>query len=236
VSDEARPADEVDGIADVADELEELDQELEERPPVPERGRPISYEQFGVEWVRRILGKDRVVRMINEILGETIQLGPIGAGPGRQFATVSVLGTYRECKGEEIAGDVLTYKVFLPISVVFDLDMRVDRQRFNADVVVPLVLSVHAEHPLRIRIDIAVPRPEDVALTLQAGTRRGAVLQKLAGIETELRRFLVKVVQVELAKPYVERATHLDIAALVDDAWEELTRPILPQGPEDRRA
>ncbi|GAA3820102.1 hypothetical protein [Nocardioides panacisoli] len=213
-----------------------IGEEIDVPAPMPEPVRAITYEQFGVEWVRRVLGKDRVVRMINEILGETIQLGPIGAGPGRQFATVSVLGTFRECKGEEIHGDVLTYKVFLPISVVFDVDMKVDRHRFNADVVVPLVLRVHAEHPLRIRIDIAVPQPEDVALNLQADTRRAAVLQKIAGMESELRRFLVKVVQVELAKPYVQRATHLDIAELVDNAWGELTRPILPQGPEDRQA
>lgn len=219
-----------------ADEIVALADELAEDPAAPEPARPISYEQFGVEWVRRILGKDRIVRMMSEILGDTIQLGPIGAGPGRQLATVSVLGTFRACKGEEIEGNVLTYQVFLPISVVFDLDMRVDRHRFNADVVVPLILSVHAEHPLRIRIDIAVPQPEDVALHLQADTRRGAVLQKLAGIESELRRFLVKVVQVELAKPYVQRATHIDIEALVDNAWGELTRPILPQGPEDRQA
>lgn len=196
----------------------------------------ISYEAFGVEYIRRVLHKERVLRLVNEVLGETIELGPIGAGPGRSFATVSVVGTYRPAKGEEIPGDLLTYRVFLPISVVFDLDMRVDRLRFNADVVVPLTMSVHIDAPLTIRIDIAVPGEDEIALNLQTPTRRGTVLQKLAGLESELKRFLIKVVRTELAKPYVRRATHLDMEELINGAWPQLAASFLPASPEDRKA
>ncbi|HWJ80865.1 MAG TPA: hypothetical protein VNS55_01405 [Nocardioides sp.] len=196
----------------------------------------ISYEQFGVAYIRRILHKDRILRMVNEVLGEQIVLGPIGAGPGRSFARVSVVGTFRETKGEEIPGDVLTYRVYLPISVVFDLDMKVDSHRYNADVVLPLTLAVHTEAPLVIRIDISVPPEDEIALTLQTPTRRGTMLQKLAGLEAELRRFMVKVVRTELAKPYVQRATRLDMEQLVDGSWHELAAQFLPRGPEDRLA
>ncbi|MDZ5619440.1 hypothetical protein SFC88_01305 [Nocardioides sp. HM23] len=201
-----------------------------EDEPAPE----ISYEQFGAAYIRQVLHKDRILKMVNDVLGPTIELGPIGAGPGRKAAMVSVLGTFRETKGEEIPGDLLSYRVFLPISVVFDVDLRVDKHRFTADVVVPLTLTVHTAAPLRVRIDITVPGEDEVALTLQADTRRGAVLQKVAGLESELRRFLVKVVRTELAKPYVRRATDFDMAALIDDAWPGIAAVILPRGPEDR--
>jgi hypothetical protein len=203
-----------------------------EDEPAPE----ISYEQFGAAYIRRVLHKERILTMVNELLGPQIQLGPIGAGPGRKAATVSALGTFRECKGEEIPGDLLSYRVFLPISVVFDVDLRVDKHRFTADVVVPIILTVHTVAPLRVRIDITVPSDDEVALTLQSDTRRGAVLQKLAGLESELRRFLVKVVRTELAKPYVRRATDFDMAALIDEAWPGIAAVILPRGPEDRLA
>ena len=196
----------------------------------------ISYETFGVEYIRRVLHKDRILRLVNEVLGETIELGPIGAGPGRSFATVSVVGTYRPTKGEEIPGEVLTYRVFLPIGVVFDLDMRVDRLRFDADVVVPLTMSVHIEPPLVVRIDIDVPGEDEIALDLHTPTRRGTVLQKLAGLEAELKRFLIRVVRTELAKPYVQRATHLDMEQLIDGAWPQIAASFLPTGPEDRRS
>jgi hypothetical protein len=203
-----------------------------EGEPAPE----INYEQFGSAYIRRVLHKDRVLSMINDVLGPTIELGPIGAGPGRKAATVNVVGAFGATTGEEISGDLLAYRVFLPISVVFDIDMRVDKHRFVADVVVPLTLTVHTVAPLRVRIDITVPGADEVDLKLQAGTRRGAVLQKLAGLEAELRRFLVKVVRTELAKPYVRRATDFDMAALIDDAWPAIAAVILPRGPEDRLA
>lgn len=194
----------------------------------------ISYEQFGAAYIRRVLHKQRILSMINDVLGPTIELGPIGAGPGRKAATVSVLGTFGPTTGEEIPGDLLAYRVFLPISVAFDIDLRVDKHRFVADVVVPLTLTIHTIAPLRVRIDITVPGQDEVDLNLQADTRRGAVLQKVAGLEAELRRFLVKVVRTELAKPYVRRATDFDMAALIDDAWSGIAAVILPRGPEDR--
>jgi hypothetical protein len=194
----------------------------------------ISYEQFGGEYIRRILHKERILSMVNELLGPEIRLGPIGAGPGRKAATISAVGTFRPCKGEELPGGLLTYRVFLPISVDFDVDLRVDKHHFTADVVVPITLTVHTVSPLRVRIDITVPGDEEVALTLQSDTRRGAVLQKVARLEPELRRFLVKVVRTELAKPYVRRATDFDMAALIDEAWPGISAVILPRGPEDR--
>jgi len=194
----------------------------------------INYEQFGAAYIRRVLHKDRILSLVNAVLGPTIELGPIGAGPGRKAATVSVVGTYGETTGEEIPGDLLAYRVFLPIDVVFDIDLRVDKHRFAAGVVVPLTLTIHTVAPLRVRIDITVPSEDEVQLNLQADSRRGAVLQKVAGLEAELRRFLIKVVRTELAKPYVRRATDFDMAALIDEAWPAIANVILPRGPEDR--
>jgi hypothetical protein len=198
--------------------------------PAPE----INYEQFGAAYIRRVLHKDRILSLVNDVLGPTIELGPIGAGPGRKAATVSVVGTYGEATGEEIPGDLLSYRVFLPIEVAFDINVRVDKHRFTAEVVVPLTLSVHTIAPLRVRIDITVPSEDEVLLNLQADSRRGAVLQKVARLEAELRRFLVKVVRTELAKPYVRRATDFDMAALIDEAWPAIASVILPRSPEDR--
>lgn len=200
------------------------------REPAPE----ISYEEFGSSYIRGVLHLERVLSMVNDVLGPTLELGPIGAGPGRRAATVSVVATFGQTTGEELPGDLLAYRVLLPISVAFDIDLRVDKHRFEADVVVPLTLTIHTIAPLRVRIDITVPSEDEVELDLQASSRRGAMLQKFAGLEAELRRFLVKVVRTELAKPYVRRATDFDMAALIDEAWTGIAAVILPRGPEDR--
>jgi hypothetical protein len=192
-----------------------------------------AYERFGNEFIRRVLHKDRILWTIDRLLGDRIELGPIGAGPGRTF-TVSVVGRFQPTKGEEIPGELLTYRVHLPIHVVFDLDLKMDKHRFNADVVVPLTLTVHADPPLLLRWEIDLPEEDDVHLSLSAETRRGSVLQKVAGIESELRRFLLRVVRTELDKPYVRRATNIDMERLLEQTWPEIATTFLPAGPEDR--
>ena len=228
-------ADELSGYAGIDAESASAPVALGGTPEAREHEEEISYERFGDEYIRRVLHKDRVVAMVGDVLGPEIRLGPIGAGPGRKAATISAVGTFRPGKGEELPGDLLSYRVFLPISVVFDVDLRLDKHRFTADVVVPIILTVHTVAPLRIRIDITVPHEDEVALTLQSDTRRGAVLQKVARLEPELKRFLVKVVRTELAKPYVRRATDFDMAELIDRAWDGIAAVILPRGPEDRQ-
>ncbi len=195
-----------------------------------------SYETFGVSWVRRVLHKERILRTIDQVLGDQIALGPIGAGPGRAFASVSFVGRFQPTTGEEVPGELLTYAIDLPISVVFQLDLPLDKLTFNAEVVIPLVLVVHTEAPLKLRLELLTPTEEQIGLELKTDTRRGAMLRKLAGLDSELRRFVLKVIDTELAKPYVQRATHLDMEQLIDHAWPMLTEQFLPQGPEDRQA
>jgi hypothetical protein len=43
--------------------------------------------------------------------------------------------------------------------------------------------------------------------------RRSVLLQRVAGLDDELRRFLVKVVARELEKPHVQRATRIDMVS-----------------------
>lgn len=212
------------------------DADLDEDPSdelIP--GESITYDQFGHLFIRRILHKDRILRTVDQVMGPTIKLGPIGAGPGRGFASISVDGQFKPCKGEEIPGELLAYRIWLPIAVDFELDLRMDKHTFHADVVVPLTLTVHVEAPVRFRWEIGVPGPDEVSISLNTATRRGAMLQKIAGMEGELRRFLIKVVRTELSKPYVQKATNLDMEDLLDRTWDDITLHFLPQGPEDRQ-
>lgn len=203
--------------------------------PRPGTSGPASYERFGVQWVRRVLHKERILRTVDAVLGDQISLGPIGAGPGRAFASVSFTGTFGPTSGEEVPAELLTYAIDLPISVVFQLDLPLDKLNFNAEVVIPLVLVVHTEDPLKLRLEIRTPTEDQIGLELKTDTRRGAILRRMTGLDSELRRFVLKVIDTELAKPYVKRATYLDMEELIDHAWPMLSEQFLPQGPEDRR-
>lgn len=205
--------------------------------PASQGGEPISYAQFGDNWIRRVLNLERVLRTVEDVLGDRIELGPIGAGPGRAFASVSILGKYRPTSGHEVLGEeLLTYAIDLPISVEFDLELPLDKLRFNAEVVVPLVLVVHTESLVRLRMELRRPTEDQIQLQLQTDTRRGTMLQKVANLDAELRRFLLRVLDIELSKPYVQRAMNLDMEELIDAAWPAISANFLPQGREDRKA
>lgn len=202
---------------------------------LPESG-PTTYEQFGVAWIHRVLHKERILRTIDELLGDRIELGPIGAGPGRAFASVSVVGRFRPTTGAEVPGRLLTYAIDLPISVVFDLALPLDKLTFNAEVLVPLTLVIHTEAPLKLRMELRTPTEDQIGLELKTDTRRGTMLRKIAGLDAELRRFLLKVLDTELSKPYIRKALYLDMEELIQEAWPAFTAQFMPTGPEDRRA
>ena len=195
-----------------------------ELPVEPE----MTYAEFGENFMRMVLHRQRVLASIDRVLGEKIELGPIGAGPGRVFAKLRATGWFQPTSGVEIPGELLAYRVILPIDVDFEIEIARDVNRFRAKVLIPLTLNVRVERPLTILWDITGPREDEVSISVETDKRRSAVLQKVAGLDAELRRFLMRVVEVELDKPHVRRATRLDMRDLIAGAWPAIADQFLP--------
>ena len=201
--------------------------------PVVAGPQPIGYDEFGMRFMELVLHRDRVMESINRVLGEEFSLGPIGAGPGRKVAKVTATGTFGKAYGEALTA-VVGYNVNVPVNVAFHLDLGVDMMRFNAEVLLPLRLTMELVEPLTILWHIAPPHPDDVTIAVKSDNRRAAVLQKLTGLDGELRRFIVRFVDRELEKPHVRKAMRIDLVTLIDNAWEHIAAQIMPNGPEDR--
>jgi hypothetical protein len=207
--------------------------------------RPIGYDEFGMRFMDLVLHRDRVMESISRVLGDDFRLGPIGAGPGRKMAKVTATGTFGTPYGRSLHSPVASpdgealpavvgYDVNLPINVTFHLDLGVDVMRFDAEVLLPLRLTMELVEPLTILWNIAPPSPDEVAIEVTSDNRRAAVLQKLTGLDDELRRFVVRFVERELEKPHVRKAMRIDLVTLIDNAWEHIASQIMPTGPEDR--
>lgn len=195
---------------------------------------PITYAEFGENFLRHVLHLERVLQSIDRILGEEFQLGPIGAGPGRKLAKLTASGRYLPTYGEVLPGPDVGYLVYLPVDVDFELAIPLDKHRFRARVVVPLRITLRVAEPVTILWEIEQPAPEAVELILTNQAKRSALLQRVAGIEDELRAFLVRFVDRELNKPYVRKARRIPLVELIDQAWEPLACQFLPNSPEDR--
>lgn len=200
----------------------------EQAPPSAE----VGYEQFGINFIRQILHQQRVMESIDRLLGEKIELGPMGAGPGRLFAKARATGWFHDTHGSEVVDDLLIYRVFLPVTVDFELEIAKDVNKFRAEVIIPLTLTVRIEAPLTIIWDIALPEEDEVTITVETDKRRSAALQRITGLDAELRRFLVRVIEKEFDKPHVQRATRIDMSAVIDAAWPVIADQFLPPLPD----
>lgn len=195
---------------------------------VPAATPPPDFHRFGEDFVRLVLHKQRVTESIDRVLGERFELGPIGAGPGRRVAKATAHGRFQPSFGHELSDGRPGFRVFVPVAVTFDLDLRVDSMRFEADVVIPLTVTTRLEEPVTIVWDIAPPTEDEVRLEVRTSTIRSSLLQRVAGMDGELRRFILRFVARELEKPHVQKARRISLVPLIDAAWPIIADQFLP--------
>lgn len=194
----------------------------------------LPYDDFGAAFLSRVLNLRRVTESIDRILGPTFELGPIGAGPGRKFARLTASGQFLPSEGEPLAGTEVGYRVFIHVAVTFDIDLRLDSHRFHADIVVPLEVRLRLIEPLTIVWDLSTPDADQLEIQLVGDKRRATALQKLSGLDSEMRRFMLRFIDRELHKPHVQKARFIPIDKVIDEAWEQIACQFLPNSPEDR--
>jgi hypothetical protein len=190
--------------------------------PPEQADEPISYEQWGIDFFREAINEDRVLGAVNTIAGQPIDFGPMGVGPGR-IAKVRAYGEIGAATATRERGDEIRYRVLLPVSLTFVVDLQVETHRFEAELLVPLTLTAVAQSGIRIFIEAAPPRSDDIQVELRAKGLRASVLKRVVGIETELRRFVAGYVRRELEKPHVREARSIDVSRAIDRAWESLS-------------
>lgn len=191
----------------------------------------MTYADFGEAFLRKVVHRRRVLEVIERVLGEKIELGPLGAGPGRKFAKVTATGWFQPVSGVEIPGDDLGFRIIIPIDVDFAIEIARDVNRFRARLLVPITVRLRLEPPLDLLVDVLLPEEDEVSLQVETDKRRSAVLQRVSGLENELRRFMMRVMEREFAKPHIQRIMRVDLLQLVDDTWPELVERLLPDDP-----
>lgn len=189
----------------------------------PMTDRLIDYRTWGTEFFRQAVTEDRVLRGVNALAGRPIEVGPMGVGPGR-FAKASAIGHIGQATGQRVADEPLTFRVLLPVPIDLTIDLGMDKHRFKAEIAVPLSIAAHAREDLAIVIDVAPPSAAEVEVRLEAQGLRAQLMQAVAGVEGELRRFVSRYVRRELTKPYVEAALTIDVATAIEQAEKEMRR------------
>ncbi|KQY57557.1 hypothetical protein [Nocardioides sp. Root140] len=178
----------------------------------------VSYEDFGRQFFVAAVTADRILAGVDVLAGEPIEFGPIGVGPGR-LAKVEAKGRIGRPTASPRPGELVGYRVDLPVDLHLTIDLQLDTHRFDAHLVVPLELTARALDGCTIFIEAVPPRAEQVELELKAGGLRASLLQRVAGVEGEIQRFVAKYVARELDKPALRAARTIDVARAIDSSW-----------------
>jgi hypothetical protein len=181
----------------------------------------ISYAQWGVDFFHEAISQERVLGAVNTLAGQEIDFGPIAAGPGG-LAKVRAYGEIGAAIATRLEGQEISYRVLLPVSLTFEVDLQIEKERFDAELLVPLTLTAVARSGVRVFIEAEPPRGDEVRVTLKARGLRATVLQRVAGVEGELRRFVASYVATELEKPHVREARTIDVSRAIGLAWASL--------------
>jgi len=186
--------------------------------PGADDAQVVSYERWGVDFFVAAVTPDRILGAVNTIAGQPIDFGPIGVGPGK-IAKVRAYGEIGAATAERLDSAPVTFRVELPVDLTFELNLQVETHTFHAQLLVPLTLTAQALAGVRVYVDITPPRSSEVQVRVQADGLRASIMQRIANIEGELRRFVARYVARELTKPHVEGARMIDVAAAIDRAW-----------------
>jgi hypothetical protein len=188
----------------------------------------IPYAAWGELFFDTAVTAERVLTGVNVLAGQPIDVGPIGVGPGR-IAKVKARGQIGTATGQRVADDPVAFAVSLPVSLEFMIDLAMDRQKFDAEITVPLLITARAMSDLKIDLAVTPPTAEEVVVQLTAKGLRASITRFAAGVEGELKRFVARYVAREVDKPYVKQARTIDVSGAIDRAVKSL-------GPSKSRA
>jgi hypothetical protein len=181
----------------------------------------IEYAAWGELFFERAVTVERVLAGVNVMADRPIEVGPLGVGPGR-LAKVRAKGRIGRASGQRVGSLPLRFAVALPVTLEFVLDLGMDKQHFDADLTIPLMLTAHGRADLAIELQVTPPRTEEVVVHLKAQGLRASLTQAAAGVDAELRRFVARYVAKEVQKPEVAAARVIDVAAAIERAADGL--------------
>jgi hypothetical protein len=194
---------------------------------VPGEHEFVSYHQWGADFFAEAVSEERILGAVNNIAGQPIDFGPIGVGPAK-LAKVRAYGAIGSARAARLDEPDISYRVELPVDLTFELNLQVETHTFHAELLVPLTLTARAVGGVKVFIDVAPPRSSEVQVQVQAEGIRASIMQRVANVEGELRRFVARYVAREVTKPHIAAARLIDVAGAIDRAWASIS-------PEPRR-
>lgn len=179
----------------------------------------MSYEQFGVNFVRHAVTAERIKASITGLAGTDITSGPSSAGPGG-IATATSVGRVGEVRVVPEPGDLLGFRAVLPIDLDLDIKIGPLSNRYKGLVEVPLIMTVRTAQPLMIVIEIKPVHGSDISVDIRPANSGADLLQKVGNIDGEVRAEVARIVNDKMNTEAARAERVIDVAAVIDESWD----------------
>ena len=179
----------------------------------------VTYEDFGRRFFELAVTEERVAAAFAEIAGDEFEMGPMAQGPAG-LARVTAKVKIQQPHVRRTLGDTITFAIRIPLIIELVIDLWLDKQRFVIDGDIALRATARAAQPLLIVIDVAKPRPSDIAVHVTSRSVRCEILRILAGVDGEIKRFVAAYVAEEIDSPASQQAKIIDVAEQTVSAWD----------------
>lgn len=196
-----------------------------QRPrPVPDHFDWISYEEFGRRFFPRVVTRERVGEVVDQLAGRVVEVGPFRAGPKR-VATVVATGSVATPQLSQRPGtDPVSFDLAIPVT----LNLRVKFlgvQRYRVALRIPLVLVARAADPLVVVMEAAAPLARDIVVDVQADGPVTRLVATAGRVRQQIAVRAVAMVRAELADPSMRT---IDVAERIAAATARKSGAVTP--------
>jgi hypothetical protein len=179
----------------------------------------ISYEHFGVNFVRYAVTAERIKESITGLTTEEIVSGPNPAGPGG-IATAKSVGRVGEVRVVPEPDDISRFKVVLPIELDLDIKLGPVSNRYKGLVEVPVLMTVRTADPLTIVIEVSQVHGKDIRADIRPANVGADLLSRVGNIEGEVKSEVARLVNEKMNSTAAKASRVIDVAELIDRSYD----------------
>ncbi|KAA0024283.1 hypothetical protein [Antrihabitans cavernicola] len=178
----------------------------------------LSHELFARRVLAAAMPSDRVSEVIGRVIGTSIVIGPLRAGPGG-VAAVTAVGVPGPVAAEESSDPDWALRIQVPIRLSVHVVLAGRTARYLIDVVVRTRLRQQLEEPCTVVIDVEPVHKRDVYSRTAPKGAPARLVGWIGNINSEVAERVVQYINELIDSPRVATLRRIDVAALLGRAW-----------------
>ncbi|MBJ8346092.1 TetR/AcrR family transcriptional regulator [Antrihabitans sp. YC2-6] len=177
-------------------------------------------QAFSETFIARAAGPEHIKQVVAELLGDTLEIGPMPVGPKSARAVASAIGKIGDIDVRRTGGPS-SMMVTVPVAV--DVDVRVGRnyrRKFSATVSMPVKVDIAPTANLQLKVETKKPRRTDIAVSVDVYGLSLKLMRRIGRVDELLRTHSLDYLDKVLNSPEGRAATTIDLGRVIDEAWK----------------